>query len=52
MDDEGAEGEGGRRERVRVRGIRRDGGGGGREGTQGCPSFKHPGLNGTDSSDI
>lgn len=48
MDDEGAEGEGGRRERVRVRGIRRDGGG----GTQGCPSFKHPGLNGTDSSDI
>lgn len=27
MDDEGAEGEGGRRERVRVRGIRRDGGG-------------------------
>lgn len=33
-------------------GMKRDRGGEEGEGRQGCPSFKHAGLNGTDSSDI
>lgn len=47
LEDEEAEGR-----QEGERGIRRDRGGEEGEGRQGCPSFKHAGLNGTDSYDI